>query len=59
MVGGDRIIELCRDVTLGEAKEDCVRNDEEAATWDRLVVQVAEIAAKGGIVDIPWDWTDD
>jgi hypothetical protein len=55
MVGGDRIVELCRDVTVGAVKEECVRNDEEGAAWDRLVVQVAEIHAKGGSVEIPWD----
>lgn len=55
MVGADRFTALCRDVTLGKAKGDCVRNDAEDAAWDRLVAQVAEIAAKGGIVDLPWD----
>lgn len=59
MVGGDRITRLCRDVVSGRAKEDCVRDDEEAEAWDDLVEDVAKIHAKGGIVDIPWDWAAD
>jgi hypothetical protein len=49
-------------ITLGQQREDSltpIDSPELETAWTDLEVEIAEIKAKGGIVDIPWDPFDE
>jgi hypothetical protein len=49
-------------ITLGQQREDSltpIDSPELETAWTELEVEIAEIKAKGGIVDIPWDPFDE
>jgi hypothetical protein len=49
----DRVERMVTEISLGIPRErSTVFQPEDAATWDRLAAQIAEIGAKGGIVDL-------
>ena len=51
-----RIERMLVEIGLGISKEDSLLNplsSEESETWDKLVLQVAEINANGGELQIP------
>ena len=53
MVALEEIEEMAYAITLGEKKPPKKWDEEHRASWGRLFVQINEIKAKGGTVDIP------
>ena len=56
-----RIERMLVEIGLGISKEDSLLNplsSEESETWDKLVIQVAEIKANGGEIEIPSEIPD-
>ena len=49
------IEEMAYAITLGEKKPPKKWDEEHRATWGRIFVQINEIKAKGGTVDIPME----
>jgi hypothetical protein len=51
---------MIQQITMGVQKDETtlIKNEEESATWDRLEIEIAEIKAKGWIVDIASDLPD-
>ena len=53
ILDSDRAVVLLLSVQRGRDKDTVVRNEDEAAGWDELVGQVAEIEAEGLAVGVP------
>ena len=56
-----RIERMLVEIGLGISKEDSLLNplsSEESETWDKLVLQVAEIKTNGGEIEIPSEIPD-
>tara|TARA_R110000765_G_C18425305_1_gene544820 strand:+ start:281 stop:454 length:174 start_codon:yes stop_codon:yes gene_type:complete len=53
ILDSDRAVVLLLSVQRGRDKDTVVRNEDEAAFWDELVGQVAEIEAEGLAVGVP------
>ena len=51
---------MIQQITMGVRKDETtlIKNEEESATWDELEIEIAEIKAKGWIVDIASDFPD-
>ena len=48
---------MIQEITVGVTKADSlvIRSGEDAALWDTLAADIAEIKARGHIVDIPFE----
>ena len=55
MVTLEEIKDMSIAITLGEDKPPESYDEEHRDTWKRLFIQIKEIKAKGGMVDIPFD----
>ena len=55
MVELEEIIEMSNAITLGQDKPPESYDEEHRDTWKRLFIQIKEIKAKGGTVDIPME----
>ena len=54
MVKLEMIEEMANAITLGQDKPPESYDEEHRDTWKRLFIQIKEIKAKGGVVDIPF-----
>jgi len=55
MVGTEEMNQMVVDISNGAVEPPSWYNKEQRDQWERLLRQIREIKAKGGMVDIPFD----
>jgi len=51
--------EIAMGYEWGNPESKVEQTEENRELWESLSAQTAEIAARGHVVDIPWDWASD